>query len=244
MENKRKHLEFIQGVITRMAGNLFFLRGWTITLLAALLALFMKGIDSEHMIYLLVLILIFLTGCLICQASSKSQIVKFFEDDSGYLHKPTLKDFTPSATYNKKLALFCARISRVAYWDDDAPRVFGLYGFEFFNSAHNNPKQTSSATPWQQKLEKVTLGIYTTRQESFSNGVEATDELLDLRAKIGFKRINHLRTVIVVSFRGTASARDVVTDLRYFERQYGTDPSITVHRGILTSAEVFHEKEH
>ena len=59
MENKRKHLEFIQGVITRMAGNLFFLRGWTITLLVALLALFMKGIDSEHMIYLLVLIFIF-----------------------------------------------------------------------------------------------------------------------------------------------------------------------------------------
>lgn len=59
MENKRKHLEFIQGVITRMAGNLFFLRGWTITLIAGLLALFMKGIDSEHIIYLLVLVFIF-----------------------------------------------------------------------------------------------------------------------------------------------------------------------------------------
>lgn len=59
MENKRKHLEFIQGVITRMAGNLFFLRGWTITLIAALLAFFIKGIDLEHMIYLSVLILIF-----------------------------------------------------------------------------------------------------------------------------------------------------------------------------------------
>ncbi|HCG77097.1 MAG: hypothetical protein COZ37_07395 [bacterium (Candidatus Ratteibacteria) CG_4_10_14_3_um_filter_41_18] len=46
MENKRKHLEFIQGVINRMAGNLFFLRGWTITLIAALFALFVK--DANH----------------------------------------------------------------------------------------------------------------------------------------------------------------------------------------------------
>ena len=60
MENKRKHLEFIQGVINRMAGNLFFLRGWTITLIAALLALFITGTNSNFIIYLLlVLVLIF-----------------------------------------------------------------------------------------------------------------------------------------------------------------------------------------
>lgn len=39
MENKRKHLEFIQGTINRMSGNLFFLRGWTITLITGLFAL-------------------------------------------------------------------------------------------------------------------------------------------------------------------------------------------------------------
>ena len=60
MENKRKHLEFIQGVISRMAGNLFFLRGWTITLIAALLALFVKDINSNYIIYfLLILVLVF-----------------------------------------------------------------------------------------------------------------------------------------------------------------------------------------
>ena len=42
MENKRKHLEFIQGAINRMAGNLFFLRGWTITLITALFRIFCK----------------------------------------------------------------------------------------------------------------------------------------------------------------------------------------------------------
>jgi len=54
MENKRKHLEFIQEVASRMAGNLFFLRGWTITLIATLLALFIKGGDSNYIIYFLI----------------------------------------------------------------------------------------------------------------------------------------------------------------------------------------------
>ena len=39
MENKQKHLEFIQNIISRMSGNLFFLRGWTITLITGLFAL-------------------------------------------------------------------------------------------------------------------------------------------------------------------------------------------------------------
>lgn len=60
MENKRKHLEFIQAIVSRMAGNLFFLRGWTITLIAALLALFIKGNGSNYVIYfLIILILVF-----------------------------------------------------------------------------------------------------------------------------------------------------------------------------------------
>lgn len=38
-ENKRAHLAMIQGVVDRMGGNLFFLRGWSITLLAGLFAI-------------------------------------------------------------------------------------------------------------------------------------------------------------------------------------------------------------
>ncbi|MEK7099003.1 MAG: hypothetical protein AAB916_00620 [Patescibacteria group bacterium] len=55
MENKRKHLEFIQGIISRMAGNLFFLRGWTITLIGALLALFSKNNSPDYIFYFLIL---------------------------------------------------------------------------------------------------------------------------------------------------------------------------------------------
>lgn len=38
-DKKLKHLEFIQGVISRMAGNLFYLRGWVVTLIAGILVL-------------------------------------------------------------------------------------------------------------------------------------------------------------------------------------------------------------
>jgi hypothetical protein len=39
MENKRKHLEFIQAVINRMANTSFLLKGWSITVIAGLFAL-------------------------------------------------------------------------------------------------------------------------------------------------------------------------------------------------------------
>ncbi len=37
--NKIAHLQMIQGVVDRMGGNLFYLRGWSITLLAGLFAI-------------------------------------------------------------------------------------------------------------------------------------------------------------------------------------------------------------
>ena len=38
--DKIKHLEFIQGVITRMGANSFQMKGWAVTIYAALLALY------------------------------------------------------------------------------------------------------------------------------------------------------------------------------------------------------------
>jgi len=61
-EKKLKHLEFIQGVINRMASNLFLLKGWTITLIAALFALAAK--DSKPGYALLAYIPIFVFWCL------------------------------------------------------------------------------------------------------------------------------------------------------------------------------------
>lgn len=69
MEKKIKHLEFIQKVIHRMAGNLFFLRGWTITLIAALFVLFVKdtNVDYVFIIYFPVVIFWILDGYFLSQ---------------------------------------------------------------------------------------------------------------------------------------------------------------------------------
>lgn len=39
MENKRAHLEMLQAVINRRAGNSFLLKGWSVVLISALFAL-------------------------------------------------------------------------------------------------------------------------------------------------------------------------------------------------------------
>ncbi len=43
-----KHLDLVQGVIERMARNSFLLKGWSVTLVAALLALAEKDADSRQ----------------------------------------------------------------------------------------------------------------------------------------------------------------------------------------------------
>lgn len=59
-EKKLKHLEFVQGIITRMGGNLFYLRGWVITLIAGILVfLTQKNIGLFPFIFLILVIVIF-----------------------------------------------------------------------------------------------------------------------------------------------------------------------------------------
>jgi hypothetical protein len=50
ISNKHKHLDYIQGAINRMSGNLFLLKGWTITLIAALFALSAKDSNKAYVL--------------------------------------------------------------------------------------------------------------------------------------------------------------------------------------------------
>ena len=50
MENKIKHLEFLQLVITRMNVNSFLLKGWSVTLVAALFAFAAKDTNIEYVL--------------------------------------------------------------------------------------------------------------------------------------------------------------------------------------------------
>ena len=49
-DQKLKHLEFIQNVVTRMNTNSFLVKGWSVTLLAAIFALAAKEADHIYAI--------------------------------------------------------------------------------------------------------------------------------------------------------------------------------------------------
>jgi hypothetical protein len=60
-EAKAKHLEMIQVVVGRMAANLFYLKGWSITLVAALFALAAKDANVKLFVVAYFPVLIFWT---------------------------------------------------------------------------------------------------------------------------------------------------------------------------------------
>lgn len=59
MEMKLKHLEFIQGIITRMANNSFMLKGWAVTLVAGIFALSSKDSDQLYSIISIIPVIAF-----------------------------------------------------------------------------------------------------------------------------------------------------------------------------------------
>jgi hypothetical protein len=60
MESERiKHLEFIQNVITRMNTNSFQVKGWTVTIVSVLLALYASARESGFILVGIVPVLVF-----------------------------------------------------------------------------------------------------------------------------------------------------------------------------------------
>jgi hypothetical protein len=59
MDNKIKHLEFLQLVITRMSVNSFLVKGWSVTLVAAMFAFAAKDANARYGWITLVVIVIF-----------------------------------------------------------------------------------------------------------------------------------------------------------------------------------------
>jgi hypothetical protein len=59
MENKRKHLEFIQSTINRMANTSFLLKGWSVSVIAGLFALSIPARQVSLLFLALTLTVIF-----------------------------------------------------------------------------------------------------------------------------------------------------------------------------------------
>ena len=59
MDQKLTHLQLIQGVINRLAQNSFLLKGWSVTLVAALFALAARDANKNYVIVAYVPVLVF-----------------------------------------------------------------------------------------------------------------------------------------------------------------------------------------
>ena len=108
MERKVKHLEFIQSNIARMNQCAFQMKGWAITIVSALLALFASSIDKEtgkgETMYILVAIfpvfIFWILDSYYLQQENKFR--RIYDDIIANLNKNTIKEFEmPISNYNK-----------------------------------------------------------------------------------------------------------------------------------------------
>lgn len=59
MNKKIEHLKLIQNIISRMANNSFYLKGWTITLVSAFIALLVSSKNYKYIIAALIPLFVF-----------------------------------------------------------------------------------------------------------------------------------------------------------------------------------------
>lgn len=86
--NKHKHLEFIQAAVNRMAGNLFLLKGWSITLIAALFALAARDSNKAYVLIAYFPLLIF--WCLDGYFLSQERRLRVLYDYVRQLNEPDI----------------------------------------------------------------------------------------------------------------------------------------------------------
>lgn len=99
MENKIRHLEMIQGIISRMAGNSFLLKGWAVTLVAGIFALAEKDADKLYFIIAYIPIIVFwgLDSYYLLQErlyrSLYEKVSAYDESDIDFSLKATISEF-------------------------------------------------------------------------------------------------------------------------------------------------------
>jgi hypothetical protein len=96
MSNKIEHLKMIQAIITRMGGNLFILKGWTITLIVGLLTVATKNEEGIYVLFSFFLIAVFwlLDGFFL-------SIERCYRDLYNYVRNKKEKDIDFSMDYRK-----------------------------------------------------------------------------------------------------------------------------------------------
>jgi hypothetical protein len=59
MTPKIYHLQMIQGVINRLSSNSFLIKGWSITVVAAMIALLARGAEKRYILFSLLPVMMF-----------------------------------------------------------------------------------------------------------------------------------------------------------------------------------------
>ena len=104
MEKKLAHLEMIQTVITRMAGNSFSLKGWAVTLVAGLFALSSKDANQFYYLvtYIPILVFWYLDAYYLCQErmyrNLYEKVRKLGEDEIDFSMNAAAKEFQTEKT--------------------------------------------------------------------------------------------------------------------------------------------------
>lgn len=98
MEEKIRHLEMVQGVINRMAGNSFFLKGWMVTLVTAFFSLSDK--DENTIYFLLIYIPIFIFWMLDAYYLRQERLYRNLYDLIRNIH-PSKIDFSMDTSHSQ-----------------------------------------------------------------------------------------------------------------------------------------------
>ena len=117
MENKRKHLELIQNIISRMAKNSFMLKGWAVTLVAGIFAL--SGKDTNKLYFLVAYIPVIVFWGLDAYYLLQERLYRSLYDKVRHTHESNI-DFSLKATSeefnNCKNTFYSCLFSNTELW--------------------------------------------------------------------------------------------------------------------------------
>ena len=109
MDMKIKHLEMIQGIISRMTNNSFLLKGWSVILVSALFALAAK--DSSTYFILLAFFPAIAFWILYGYYLQQERLFRKLYDKVREMKNENI-DFSMNASFVKKEGWFCVCFSR------------------------------------------------------------------------------------------------------------------------------------
>ena len=154
MDSKKlEHLKMIQDIIARMSGNIFLLKGWAITLIAAIFTIVAKNISGAYIFFSFCILFIFwiLDGYFLslerCYRSLYDEIREKKEEDIDFsmdftAHKKLWKNSWLRSMFSKTLNIFYGALLVVMIIVSFMSLINTVkfnFGIDWKNSSNANP---------------------------------------------------------------------------------------------------------